>query len=94
MKKDLNKIFTTTLVISSVVMALSLAACVLSAVLVIAKGNITLGVSMIVCFALMFIVSASVLGICLTWKRSKKILTKYNNDRPDFYEQKKIDENK
>ena len=92
MKQNLNKMFVVLVVLSSIFMAGSLVACVCSAIFVLAQGNIVVGTAMVICFALLFLISAFVLGMCISWKRSSTMITKYDNGKPNFYEQKTIDE--
>ena len=92
MKFNLNKIFVAFVAVSSVVLALSIIAIVLTSIFVVAKGNIGLGVVMIVVFCLLFLVSALVLSVSLRWKRSMKTLYNLDNTLPNFFELKQLEE--
>ena len=92
MKHSLSKMFVVIIIASSIAMAGSIAAIVCSALFVLAKGNFAVGTAMIVCFSLLFLASACTFGICLSWKRSSSQIYKFDNGKPDFYEQQKIDE--
>ncbi|MBQ3493986.1 MAG: hypothetical protein IJA69_01075 [Clostridia bacterium] len=92
MKFNLNKMFVVFVTVSSIVLALSIIAIVLTSIFVVAKGNIGLGVVMIVVFCLLFLVSALVLSVSLTWKKSMKTLYNFDNTLPNFYEQKQLEE--
>ena len=92
MKHSLSKMFVIIIIASSISMAGSIAAIVCSALFVLAQGNLPVGTAMIVCFALLFLASACTFGICLSWKKSSSMIYKFDNGKPDFYQQQKIDE--
>lgn len=92
MEHKLSKMFVIIIIASSIAMAGSIAAIVCSALFVLAKGSFAVGVAMIICFSLLFLASVCTFGICISWKKSSRMIYKFDNGKPDFYQQQKIDE--
>lgn len=94
MKNNLNRSFVVVIVFTAITMIASVVGIVLNAIFNLAQGNILSGVLIIVCLSLLFIVSAVVMAFCISWKVSSMKFVKYDNNKPDFYEQQKIDQQK
>lgn len=91
MKNNLNRNFVVIIVFTAITMIVSVVGIVFNAIFNLAKGNILSGVLITVCLLLLFVVSALSMAFCISWKVSSMKFVKYDNDKPDFYEQQKID---